>query len=52
MVVTVFPNYNKKYLSTDLLREEPARDGFLATEIELLGLESFQRDCNFCKNID
>jgi cysteine synthase A len=52
VVVTVFPDDNKKYLSTDLLREEPARNGYLATAIELLGLETFQRDCNFCKNID
>jgi cysteine synthase len=52
VVVTVFPDDNKKYLSTDLLREEPIRDGYLTPEIELLGLETFQRDCNFCKNID
>jgi len=52
VAVTVFPDDNKKYLSTDLLREEPVKDGFLAPEIELLGLETFQRDCNFCKNID
>ena len=52
IVVTVFPDDNKKYLSTDLLREEPARDGYLSPAIELLGLDTFQRDCNFCKNID
>lgn len=52
VVVTVFPDDNKKYLSTDLLREEPIRDGYLTPEIELLGLETFQRDCDFCKNID
>src|SRR4029077_2524340 len=27
-VVTVFPDDNKKYLSTDLLHEEPTRDDF------------------------
>jgi cysteine synthase A len=52
VVVTVFPDDNKKYLSTDLLREEPSRDGYLAPAVELLGLETFQRDCNFCKNIE
>jgi cysteine synthase A len=52
VVVTVFPDDNKKYLSTDLLREEPCRDEYLTPEIELLGLETFQRDCTFCKNID
>jgi len=52
VVVTVFPDDNKKYLSTDLLREEPAKDRYLTPELEFLGLETFQRDCNFCKNID
>lgn len=37
VVATVFPDSNKKYLSTDLLREEPARDGYLAPQVELLG---------------
>jgi cysteine synthase len=52
VVVTVFPDDNKKYLSTDLLREEPCKENYLAPAIELLGLETFQRDCAFCKNID
>ncbi len=52
IVVTVFPDDNKKYLSTDLLREEKCREGYLTPGIELLGLETFQRDCAFCKNID
>ncbi|HEY6945424.1 MAG TPA: cysteine synthase family protein [Candidatus Acidoferrum sp.] len=51
-VVTVFPDDNKKYLSTDLLREEACRDDYLTPEIELLGLETFQRECAFCKDID
>jgi cysteine synthase A len=29
VVVTVFPDSNKKYLSTDLVRDEPVRPGFL-----------------------
>lgn len=48
VVVTVFPDDNKKYLSTDLLREEPARDGHLTDEIELLGFRSFKRVCHTC----
>ena len=52
VVVTVFPDDNKKYLSTDLLCEEPPKASYLAPAIELLGLETFQRDCTFCKNID
>ena len=39
-VVTVFPDDNKKYLSTDLLRAEPLKQGFLALEIELVGLRA------------
>ena len=35
-VVSVFSDDNKKYLSTDLLREEPVREGYLSPDIELL----------------
>lgn len=34
-VVTVLPDSNKKYLSTDLCREEPVRDEYLSPRIEL-----------------
>jgi cysteine synthase A len=52
IVVTVFPDDNKKYLSTDLLREEALLKDYLTPEIQLLGLDTFQRECAFCKNID
>lgn len=39
VVVTVFPDSSKKYLSTDLLGEEPAKEGYLAPQVEL---ERFQ----------
>ena len=48
VAVTVFPDDNKKYLSTDLLREEPVRDGYLSSRIELLGYRAFQRVCSVC----
>jgi cysteine synthase A len=48
VVVTVFPDDNKKYLSTDLLREEPRQDGYLAPEVELSGLRAFNRVCATC----
>ena len=48
VVTTVFPDDNKKYLSTDLLREERLQDGFLAPEVELLGYEAFKRVCYTC----
>ena len=48
VVVTVFPDDNKKYLSTDLLREEPIKDNFLAPHIKLLGVRAFKRVCYTC----
>jgi cysteine synthase A len=48
VVATVFPDDNKKYLSTDLLRDEPARDDYLTPEIELLGFEALKRVCHVC----
>lgn len=36
-VVTVFPDSNKKYLSTDLMQEEPVQNGYLSPDIQLLG---------------
>ena len=37
-IVTVFSDDNKKYLSTDLMKEEPVKDNFISTNIELLDL--------------
>lgn len=48
VVVTVFPDDNKKYLSTDLLEDEPARDGFLSLDVRLLGFRAFRRVCETC----
>jgi cysteine synthase A len=42
-VATVFCDDNKKYLSTDLMRAEPARDEYLTPKIELLGYEALPR---------
>jgi cysteine synthase A len=36
-VVTVLCDDNKKYLSTDLMREEPVRPGYRSPQVELLG---------------
>jgi cysteine synthase A len=35
-IVSVFSDDNKKYLSTDLLKEEPVKDNYLSAGIELL----------------
>ena len=48
VVVTVFPDSNKKYLSTDLMKEEPIHDEYLAPEVELKGLSGLPRVCVFC----
>lgn len=50
VVVTVFPDDNRKYLSTDLVKEESAKEGYLSTNIELLGLTTMQRVCVFCED--
>ena len=47
-VVTVFADSNKKYLSTDLLRQEPVRNHYMSPHIEVLGFRSCQRVCAFC----
>ncbi len=48
VVVTVFPDDNKKYLSTDLLKEQPIKDEFLSPDVELRGFRAFKRVCHTC----
>jgi cysteine synthase A len=48
VVATVLADSNKKYLSTDLLRSEPARDGYLTPRVELLEFDSVGRVCDMC----
>ena len=48
VVTTVLPDDNKKYVSTDLLREEAIKPGYLTPEVELLGYEAFKRVCFTC----
>jgi cysteine synthase A len=52
VVVTVFSDDNKKYLTTDLLREEPVKDGFLSPDVRLLGVRAFKRVCYTCCDPD
>jgi len=47
-VVTVFPDSNKKYLTTDLLREEPIGDEYVAADIQLTGFSVVARACATC----
>jgi cysteine synthase A len=48
VVVTVFPDDNKKYLSTDLLRQEPAKPDFLSPHVRLTAFGAFKRVCHTC----
>ena len=48
IVVTVLPDDSKKYLSTDLLREEPVKNDFIAPDIELISVKAFKRVCHTC----
>jgi len=41
-VVTVLPDSNKKYLSTDLCRVEPVRDDYLTPDVTLDGFNAFR----------
>jgi len=47
-VVTVLPDDNKKYLSTDLLRDEPVRPGLLAPRVSLVACGAYKRVCHTC----
>ena len=47
-VVTVFCDDNKKYLSTALMNEETPKPGYLSPQIELLGMGTVGRACEFC----
>jgi cysteine synthase A len=48
VVTTVFPDDNKKYLSTGLLREEKPQSGYLTPDVELLSYQAFKRVCYTC----
>jgi cysteine synthase A len=48
VVVTVFSDDNKKYLSTDLVREEPVGPAYVSPDVELCGLRALQRVCAMC----
>ena len=51
VVATVFSDSNKKYLSTDLLRTEPVKKGFLSSDVTLLNYTVFNRVCNVCTDL-
>jgi len=48
VVATVFPDDNKKYLSTDLLRDEPVKSHYLSPQVELSAFRALSRVCRVC----
>ncbi len=48
IIVTIFPDDNKKYLSTDLLKKETMNNTFLSKDIELISFKAFKRVCQTC----
>jgi cysteine synthase A len=48
VVATVFADDNKKYLSTDLLRDEPVKSHYLSPAIRLTSFRTTRRVCNVC----
>lgn len=43
VVVTVFSDSNKKYLSTDLMKEEPIKEGYFSPDVELIDYKAIDR---------
>ena len=48
VVVTVFCDSNKKYLSTDLLRHEPVKPGHRTPHVRLQSVRAINRVCDVC----
>ncbi len=51
VVATIFADDNKKYLSTDLLRDEPVKPQYLAPEISLVAFRALSRVCRACTTV-
>jgi cysteine synthase A len=48
VVVTVFADDNKKYLTTDLMRPEPVKSDYLSPGLQLTGIRVLPRNCRTC----
>ncbi len=49
-VVTIFSDDNKKYLSTDLMKKEPVKEGYLSADVKLKSFIALKRNCITCCN--
>ncbi|WP_430931813.1 PLP-dependent cysteine synthase family protein [Saccharicrinis sp. 156] len=52
VVATIFSDDNKKYLSTDLMKEEPVKACLLAPDVKLKRYSAFKRVCHTCCDPD
>jgi cysteine synthase len=52
IVATVFADDNKKYLSTDLLRDEPVKSHYRVPEVVLTGFRTLRRVYNVCSDAE
>ena len=48
ITVTVFPDSNKKYLTTALLHYEPVRPTYVSPQVKLLSFRAMNRVCGSC----
>ena len=48
VVATVFSDDNKKYLSTDLVKDEPVKDDFLSPGVTLTDYRAYRPVCDEC----
>ncbi len=48
VVVTIFADDNKKYLSTDLMKEEPVKENYISSEVDLIQYNALKRTCPKC----
>jgi len=48
VVATIFSDDSRKYLSTDLMRQEPVKPGYYSTDIELTSIRAIKRACIVC----
>lgn len=51
VVVTVLSDCNKKYLSTDLMREEPVKPDYVSRDLDFSGYTPIKRICPSCEAV-
>jgi cysteine synthase A len=50
IIVTIFSDDNKKYLSTGLMKSEPVKKDFVSTDVKLKSFRALKRSCLMCCN--